>query len=347
MTLLSYPNWNDDEPDRHTIINPKAQPSSTESIKLGVIGAGSFAVSMHLPIIRKMQPTVAIQAIVNRTGHKAQTIAQQNGAAYATTDVEKVFNDNDVDAVLITTRHDTHANLVLRALESGKHVLVEKPLALNEEELSAIETFYSTGDGEKPVLLTGFNRRFSPFALRAREIVSRRTSPMIINYRMNAGHIPSDHWVHGPEGGGRNVGEACHIYDLFTSLTDSRIEDVTARSIRPSGQHYRADDNFVATLRFDDGSIATLTYTSLGTNEHPKELMDVYADGKVICLHDYKELIVTGAKADGLATQLVDKGHQFEVESFFDVIRTGGDWPIPLWHQLQAMRIAFQIECLT
>jgi predicted dehydrogenase len=192
--------------------------------------------------------------------------------------------------------------------------------------------------------MTGFNRRFSPYARRIRELVQERRNPMILNYRMNAGYIPPDHWVHGEEGGGRNLGEACHVYDLFTFLTGSHIRAVEAMSLRPSTGNYRSSDNFVVTVRFDDGSVASLTYTALGSKEFPKESLEIYMAGKVIEMKDYRRLTIHGAKIRGLETKNQEKGHPEELDAFARAVREGGEWPIPLWQQLQAMEIALLVE---
>ena len=167
---------------------------------------------------------------------------------------------------------------------------------------------------------------------------------MILDYRMNAGYIPLDHWVHTEEGGGRNRGEACHIYDLFTYLTGGHVTDVQARSIRPHTGHYSSSDNFVATMGFSDGSVATLTYTSLGSAEHPKEQLEVYVDGKVIVLDDYRKLTVAGDRSKQVTTKTSDKGQKDELIAVSEAIRAGGEWPIPLWEQVQATEIALAVE---
>ena len=194
------------------------------------------------------------------------------------------------------------------------------------------------------MLLTGFNRRFSPHARRLREWVGQRSNPMMLDYRMNAGYLPGDHWTQNGEGGGRNLGEACHIYDLFTYLTNARVERVHVTAIRPATAHYKGQDNFTASMSFSDGSVATLTYTSLGSKEHPKEQLTVFVDGKVIALDDYKSLTIAGGKGRELRTRLPEKGQKEELEGFFDAIACGGNWPIPLWEQVQATRIALDIE---
>ncbi len=346
MVLLSYPRPEAERAVR-SVRNPIARPVGERAVRIALIGAGGFAKGMHLPNIKANPDLLSLRAVCSRTGHNAAAVARQYGAAYATTDVDEVLADPEVDAVLIATRHDLHADLALRALEAGKHVLVEKPLGISREEVDRIEAFFAEREaaGEPaPVLLTGFNRRFSPFAQRLAELLERRSDPWQAVYRMNAGYIPLDHWVHGPEGGGRNVGEACHIYDLFTFLAGARVTRVHAEAIAPRTGAYARNDNFTAVVTFEDGSVATLVYTALGSPEHPKEQAEVYCDGKVYVLDDYRALRVVGAPAKGVETKLVDKGQAAEMVAFARAVREGGEWPIPLWQQVQAMRIAFDVE---
>ncbi|MDZ4064218.1 MAG: Gfo/Idh/MocA family oxidoreductase [Coriobacteriia bacterium] len=343
MVLLSYPR----RPD--TTIRRVALPSAVATvaggvIRIGLIGAGGFAKGMHLPNLAELQSEFRLRAVASRTGHNATATGKRFGADYATTDYREVLADPDIDAVIIATRHDSHARIALEALRAGKHVLLEKPLALDEDELLAIENFYAQEEGPLPVLLTGFNRRFSQYAQRIAAGVAARSNPMIINYRMNAGYIPLDHWVHGPEGGGRNRGEACHIYDLFAFLTGAEVRDVQARAIVPATGYYAASDNFVATLSFADGSVATLTYTALGSTEHPKEQLEIFVDGVVVSLDDYRSLSVAGGKEKPLATRAADKGQKEELLAFARAIKGQAEWPIPLWQQLQATRISFLVE---
>jgi predicted dehydrogenase/threonine dehydrogenase-like Zn-dependent dehydrogenase len=343
MVLLSYPQ---DTEIKRTIPNPQAAAAGKDKIRMAIIGAGGFAKGMHLPNLQALSEDYHIQAIVSRTGHNAKAVAKQFQANYASTDYEQVLNDKEVDAVLIATRHNLHADMTLRALKAGKHVLVEKPLAINQDELQKIVAFYENSDATAPILLTGFNRRFSPYARRIQEITKNRSNPMILNYRMNAGYIPLDHWVHTKEGSGRNIGEACHIYDLFTYFTNSKVIEVTAHAIIPKTNHYSRHDNFVATMHFEDGSVATLTYTALGTNKYPKEQMEVYVDGKVLVMNDYKSLNIVGAATKGIQSKTMDKGQKQELEMFAKAIKQGGEWAIPLWQQVRAMEIAFDVQNL-
>jgi len=323
-------------------INLRRAPSARSgAVRLAVIGAGGFAQGTLLPVIQRNPDIFAIEAVVGRQGHRSLEAGKAYGAAYATTDMQQVLDDPNVEAVLIATRHDLHAPMVLAAARAGKHVFVEKPLCLTRAELAEIETVYAA-PGDKPLLLTGFNRRFSPYAAAISGMLAKRSNPMMISYRVNAGHIPSHHWVQGNEGGGRNIGEACHFYDFMTFLTGARAVDVQATAIRPATDYYRRDDNFVATIRFEDGSVGTLTYTALGAPDHPKERVEVYCDGKIAELEDFRSLTFAGGHK-GLQTKLADKGHEAEILAFGRGIPSG-EWPLPLWQQLQAMRIAFDVE---
>jgi len=234
--------------------------------------------------------------------------------------------------------------MALAALRAGKHVLVEKPLALKADELDALDAFIrASGDPAVPVLLTGYNRRFSPCARRMAELLRGRSGPFMIDYRMNAGYIPLDHWVHGPEGGGRNLGEACHIYDLFTFLADAQVTEISALPIMPRSHHYGRTDNFIATLSFADGSVAGLTYTALGHRDHPKEQADLYVDGRIAVLEDYRRLRVVGTGERTPRPSLQDKGLKAELVAFANAVN-GGGWPAPWWQQLQAARIALAVD---
>jgi len=347
IVLLQYPESSQVEGATARIVaNRLASPARAGAVRLAVVGAGNFAKGMHLPNLQSLGELYSLRAIVSRSGHNATAVARQFGAGYATTDYQAVLADPEIDAVLIATRHHHHAAMVLEGLRAGKHVVVEKPLALSGTELTEISAFYESvkETQEQPILLTGFNRRFSPHTQLLSERVRNRTNPLILNYRMNAGYIPLDAWVHGAEGGGRNIGEACHIYDLFVFLTGSRAVDVVARTIRPETGYYTHHDNFVATVTFADGSLATLTYTALGTREHPKESLESFVDGQVLVLDDYRKTEIRGHDGQGLRTKTIEKGHSEELKRFAQVIQQGGEWPIPLWQQFEATQISFRVE---
>ena len=346
LALLSYPELREGKQPIYKIENPAISSIDTKQIRVALIGPGSFAKGVHLPNLKQHPGLYSLQAVVSRKGETSKTAAEQFGARYSTTNFQQVIDDPDVDAVFITTRHHLHKQLTVNALKAGKHVFVEKPLCLNNKQLDEIKKVYDSFDkNDAPVLLTGFNRRFSPFMQKLHDMTKRRTNPMILNYRMNAGYIPLDHWVHGEEGGGRNIGEACHIYDLFTYLTDAQVRTVQAKSIIPKTKTHSYRDNFVVTISFMDGSLATLTYTALGSTEYPKEKLEIYCDNKVFVMDNYNELTGYGTQDVHIESE-GDKGHVQEIRAFAKAILERSSWPIPLWQQFQAMEIAFEVEKL-
>jgi predicted dehydrogenase len=336
MALLRYDRG---ESERRRHERPRLTRRKAGVVQVAVVGLGGFAQSVHLPNVKRNE-RLALRAVVGHSGHGAAATASRFAADYATTDFQQVLDDPDVDAVIVTTRHDTHGAMMRRCLSAGKHVLVEKPLTLNSADLDAIRAFYADSV-DRPVLLTGFNRRFSPFFALLRKAAEAR--PCVIAYRMNGGYVPSDNWVQGSEGGGRNLGEACHIYDFFTGLTGAQVADVQAMPIG-SSTYYRPDDNFTASLRFESGALCTLTYTAMGSTAHAKEQMELFVDGRVYFLNDYRELTLAGAKHPLVETRYQDKGHRQELDAFAQAVQGRTDWPIPLWQQLQSTEIAFRVQ---
>ena len=320
------------------------QTRSRESvIRVGLAGAGSFATAMHLPNLAKLSAQFRLRAVMSRTGSNAKAIAQQNQADYATTEYEELLSDPDIDLVLIGARHNLHAPMVLQALQAGKHVFVEKPLCITSEELERIETFYRCHE-QAPVLMTGFNRRFSPAIGFVREALATRSTPMLVDYRMNAGYLAPEHWVHGEEGGGRNIGEACHIYDLFVALTGGGVRSIAAQALHCASRQWRANENFVACVTFKDGSVCTLLYSALGHSEHPKERMEVFCDGKVVSMDDYRSVNVSGTRRPEWKSQSAQKGQLEELLALGKCLREGAPWPIALEQQVEATRISLEVE---
>jgi predicted dehydrogenase len=345
IVLLSYA----DRPhvsEEHVVAASSKPPLGAGGrVRVALVGAGSFSQAVHLPNLKMLNNLFDLGAIVDRTGHKAMGIARQYGAVYATTDYSQVLGDPNIDAVLIATRHATHAALVMAALQAGKHVFVEKPLALTRSELNEITEFYASREsGVVPVLMTGFNRRFSPYAERLRDALKNSSSPMMVNYRVNAGRLPAEHWTLSSEGGGRNLGEACHMYDFITYLTGAKMVGVSAEFIGRSTGYFGRADNFIATITFNDGSVASMTYTALGSSDCPKERVEIFADGKVGILDDFKKLTLAGAKGYDSESHLSNKGHKEELQAFAQSILKGEEWPIPLWQQIQATEIALRVE---
>ncbi|HBY58144.1 MAG TPA: oxidoreductase [Candidatus Atribacteria bacterium] len=341
IVLLKYKQEElEDKIDRRVEANPQFN-LKTNKIKVAIVGAGSFAQGTHLPNLEKLNNFYDIYAIMSRTGSNATSIARQYKAKYATTNYQGILDDPNVNLVMICIRHNLHAQYSIEAMKKGKAVFVEKPMALNEREMEEIfTTIQKTG---MPYLV-GFNRRFSKYAIEIKKHIKDRINPMIINYQMNAGYIPLDHWVHTEEGGGRIIGEACHIFDLFNYFVDAEIATISVNSINPKTKNISSRDNVVVTLKYKEGSICTLTYTALGDKTYPKESLEIYFDNKIITMKDYKALEGYGVKIANINSKLSDKGHYEELIAFSQVIKDGTKYPIPLWQIEQATKISFAVE---
>jgi len=316
----------------------------SNKINVGIIGAGNFTREVHLPNLQKLSDIFNILAICDRDAAIAEDIAKKYGAHYFTTNYEEIINDENINMVIISTRHNLHSEIAIKSAEKMKAILLEKPMALSQEELDKLVLVLNK---QKIPFMVGFNRRFSSFSAEIKKMVSKRVNPLIINYRMNAGYIPPEVWVHTEEGGGRNIGEACHIYDLFTYFTESEIKEVSAFSIDTKSENILNNDNFNALLKYNDGSVCSLTYTASGHKEVPKELMDIYFDGKTISLNDYRELTVFGILGKNKKNIFQDKGQLNELKAFGDFIKNKDKndiGPIPLWQLNQATVISFEVE---
>jgi predicted dehydrogenase/threonine dehydrogenase-like Zn-dependent dehydrogenase len=315
-------------------------PVSKGAIGIALIGAGGFATSMHLPNLEKLKTKFSLRAVVDTDGPKAMHVAKMFHVAYSTTEITEVLKDPEVTLALICTRHANHAGLVLQALEHGKHVFVEKPLATTPDDLYKIRDFYSQGNDTKPMLMVGFNRRFSPLIKEISHHTGKRLNPLFIRYRMNAGYMPPDHWVY--EQGGRIVGEACHIIDLMGFLTQSTLESIQFESLTPSTKSIRSEDNKTILLKYKDGSMAGIDYIAVGNNSFPKECMEIHFDGKSIVLNDYRQLDGYGLTLKNFRLSKPDKGHFDEWLAVHQSLSTeGSPWPIPLEELLQTTEATF------
>jgi predicted dehydrogenase len=246
---------------------------------------------------------------------------------------------------VIATRHDEHAAQVRASLNAGKHVFVEKPLALNWQELNDVITAYRHLD-HPPLLLVGFNRRFAPALQHLKEALRARRSPLMVNYRLNGGYIPLDHWIHGSQGGGRNLGEACHVYDVFRFLADAPVASIDAVAIDPGTLPYARNDNFSAVLRYENGSVCNLLYTALGPKQGlSKERVEVFCDGEAYLIDDFRTLVRT---SDGavLWQSDQDKGHGEELLVLGRAIRGEQDAPIPFDQIIETTAVSLHIEDL-
>ncbi len=311
-------------------------------INVAIVGAGGFAKGMHLPNLQKLSDLYHIRAIVSATGSNAKATAQQFGADYATTNYQDVLEDEIVDMVLISTRHHLHAQQAIAAAKAGKAIFLEKPMALNQVELDELTAVL---EETRVPFMVGFNRRFSPAAQRAKEILQNRKSPLMMMYRVNAGYIPLDHWVHTEEGGGRIIGEACHMLDLFQYLVSpAEPVEITSTAIAPTAEHISLTDNTVITVRYTDGSVATLLYTALGSSDFSKEYVEIYVDGKTLVIDDYRSLQVYGASAKGWKALTQDKGHIEELKTFAKHIQGEDDGIIALMELVYTTKISLAVD---
>ncbi|GAB4454098.1 MAG: bi-domain-containing oxidoreductase [Anaerolineales bacterium] len=320
--VLTYPEGKKTEERR--IVFPSIVNHQSSIVNLGVLGAGLFANAVLLPAIKKAGG-VSLVGIASAGGLHAQHAGKKYGFQYAAASADEILNDPNINTVAILTRHDSHADLVVKALKAGKHVFVEKPLAITPEQLAKIEKQLRITNYQ---LLTGFNRRFAPLAQQLKSSIVNRQSSIYVHYRINAGYIPLNHWTQDPEiGGGRIIGEACHFIDFVAFLVGAPPISVTAHAL-PDGGKYR-EDNVSMTFTFADGSIGVVDYLANGDKSFPKERVEVFCEGMVAVLDDFVSLQIVkdGRKKEERRAQ--DKGHVNEWKAFVKAIREGGNPPIP------------------
>ncbi len=289
---------------------------------LGIIGAGNFTGSTIVPNLKKLN--APIKYIASSKGLSGTILAKKHGITHSTTNYRDILNDAEVDAVLITTRHGAHASQVIEALNAGKHVFVEKPLALTFDELDAVEAAYQKAD---KTLTVGFNRRFSPFIVDAKKQIGGSNAPINVIATMNAGFIPAEMWVHDMQsGGGRIIGEACHFIDLITYLTGSLVESVVMNALGPNPAENT--DNASILLRYKNGSTGVINYFSNGSKAYSKERIEIYSQNRTIVVDNFRKSEYFGFKSSGMK-KTQDKGHFEQFRLFVDNLKNGGEATIP------------------
>ena len=346
--LLTYPAAEQTELAR---LPESISPSSSSKTKkpntvgLAVLGAGNFAQNVLLPSLKEI-PQVSFLGVCNATGPRSQSAAGKFGFAYCANSEAEILQDADVDAVVIATRHHLHARQTLAALNAGKSVFCEKPLSLTESELTAIvrvmanptlaQTSRKGGAAfgphseHRPLLMVGFNRRFAPMAAQLKQFLSEVHEPLAMHYRVNAGFIPSEHWVNDPDlGGGRILGEVCHFVDFLSFVAGTCPMEVQAQSVGNAGQY--SMDNIFAHLRFPNGTLGTITYVASGDKSASKERLEVFGGASVAILEDFRqlELVRNGRKRTERARVGQDKGHKAEMRALVDALLGKTAPPIP------------------
>lgn len=298
----------------------------TSPVRLGVLGAGTFATGVLLPALRRV-PHLELVGLASATGARAHAVARRFGFRYATTDEAELLRDDSINTIAILTRHGLHARQCLAALQAGKHVFCEKPLALRRDDLLALVHEVSKSDR---LLTVGFNRRFAPMAQHMKRFLQAGGEPMALHYRVNAGPLPRTHWIYDPDhGGGRVLGEVCHFIDFLTFIAGSLPIQVRALGL-PDDDRYR-EENVEVVLEFADGSLGAIAYLANGDRSFPKERIEAFSAGRVAVLDDFRrlELWSSGRRRVWRSPLRQDKGHRAEWLAFVRAVEQGGPPPIP------------------
>lgn len=321
------------------MLNPFSQPDRQGTIRTAVIGCGNFAAKYHLPTLNGIKE-YSVAAVVDVVGTKAKQMARRYGARLCSADYRDAINDPAVDLVVITTRHNLHVPIAIDAMKAGKHVLVEKPMAMNPSELKSLISVVSSSP---QTFMIGFNRRFSPLTKEAKTLLGGRTSPVVIHYRVANTFAPATSWVHDPqEGGGTIIGECCHFFDLLYWLVGHEPVRIFAEGgtlTHPGKDIY---DNTVISIKFQDGSIATITFTDMGNENFPKERIEIFSGDRTIVIDDFRKMSVCGESNREIALKTQAKGHYEEFLALRDSIRDKKPSPVSYRDGTRAMVCCFK-----
>lgn len=331
-SIIKYPS----DSKMRTVVEVTSLNITGTKGQIGIIGAGNFTSATMLPALTKSK--ACIRYIASAQGLSAKILAKKVGAKRATSDYHEILKDDVVDLVMITTRHNLHAPMVLDALYAGKHVFVEKPLCLNQKELGEIVTAYQMAQKNGVTLTVGFNRRFSSFAVKMKELAGKGVKNIIAT--MNAGFIPSEVWVHDLKtGGGRIIGEACHFIDLCSFLTDSIVTSVCMNAMGENPEENT--DNASILLRYKDGSNAVINYFANGSKSYSKERVEIYTQEKTLVLDNWRELKGYGCKGFTKMKKSMDKGHTTQFSLLNERILRGGEALIPFCSIINTTKASF------
>lgn len=319
--LIKYPSTNDLIKERESLINNKSKVKHERKIKVGFIGAGNFAQSNLLPHVKNRASLVNV---ATSTPINAKSVAEKFDFRFFTTFPQEIIENKDINTIFIATHHDSHAEFVINALKKGKHVFVEKPLAVTLEQLEEIRKVY-TGDA---MLMVGFNRRFSSPIIDIKQHFKNVNAPLFINYRVNAGFIPKDHWVQDPKQGGRIIGEVCHFIDTLQFLTDSFVKSIYAVSIRAENNELVENDTVNISLEFSNGSVGNIQYIATGASAVPKEYLEIYGGEQTAIMYNFTRVEYYTGRKHSKKKYNGKKGHKEEVQHFLNAIE--GKEPLQL-----------------
>lgn len=318
-------------------------PSSRKHLRVGLIGAGTFAKVKLLPALSRIQ-TARLTAVVDSDIANATNIARLYDAPHAFSSDRQMLYEDVVDVVIIDSAHHAHADQTLAALRHGKAVFVERPLATTHEQLAMLELFLK--EHKTIPLCVDYNRSFAPFTQKIKKIVAKRSSPLMLYYRMNVGILPKEEWLKTPADAGRIIGEAVHVIDLFYELIGTNPVAVSVDACVSNREDVFPTDNFCATITFSDGSVASLLYTALGNRELGKERMELFFDGKSIVVDNYVRLIGFGTPRSFNQSLVVpDKGHEHLMRLFFEGLKHPQvTVPIPIQRLISVTRLTLIID---
>lgn len=335
--ILNYPSKGSQLNSSVTLKKPENAVKVYSNVVVGVIGAGNFAKMTMLPVLKNAG--ARLKTIADIDGVTGTHSAKKFGFENATNNYKSLLADDRINTVFITTRHDLHARMVIEALKAGKNVHVEKPLCLNKQELAEIESVYR--DCKSQHLFVGFNRRFSPHAEKIKALVSSRTAPLCMSWTVNAGDIPADVWIQDPQvGGGRIIGEGCHWIDFMSYLAGSSVSSVFAMMVGKDTSEQVKTDKMIITVSFSDGSIGVLQYLANGSKSYPKETFQLFCQGKVLKLDNFRKLIGYGFKGfKKMNLWAQDKGHKKQFTELVKVISKGGE-PLISFDEIKNVTLA-------
>jgi len=343
--VITYPHAPSDS--RHVDLRPEPAVGTAlvAKVTVGMLGAGNFASGVLLPVLKKI-PNLELVGIATASGVSARAAGTRYGFGYCSSDYQEVVRDPKINTIVITTRHHLHVQQVIAALEAGKHVFCEKPLCVSEEELRQIASVYQSArvSAAKPLLMVGYNRRFAPLAVQMRDFFQSTQEPVMMHYRINAGFLPSTHWTQmAEEGAGRIIGEVCHFIDFMVWLSGRKVTSVYA-TVLPNGGKY-SDDNLAATLELADGAVGTITYVANGDKSFPKERIEVFGNGAVATLDDFRVLTTVHAGRTRTYRSRLgqDKGHSREWTEFVNAICSGSPSPIEFGELENVSRACFRM----
>jgi predicted dehydrogenase/threonine dehydrogenase-like Zn-dependent dehydrogenase len=331
-------------PARTVVLADASTPPRAGEVSLAVIGAGNYASRVLVPAFARTG--VRLHGVASAGGMMAANLARKFGFAKATTDTTSLIADSAVNTVVVATRHDTHARFVCEALSQGRHVFVEKPLAITNADVDAIESAWRALPAQgRPLVMVGFNRRFAPHIVRMKSLLDTVKGPKTFIATVNAGAIPVNHWTQSAlVGGGRLIGEGCHFIDLMRFLAGAPIERWQVMTIGAPGEGGVRDDKAVVTLGFADGSVGTLNYFANGHASFPKERIEAFCRGRVLQLDNFRRMRGFGWKGFGkMSLWRQDKGQQATAAAFVAAIRTGTAAPIPFEELIEVARATIAI----